>query len=308
MPKQNSSILFNRYIWLINLISSAGSISREEINSRWSRSSLNDEHETAIPERTFHRYRIAIEEMFQINIAYSKARGYFIENSDSISRDKMRQWMLNTFSIKNLLTESIALRDRILLEDIPSGQEYLSPIIEAMRDGLRLRITYQSYTHAEPSTFTIAPYCIKIFKQRWYVLAESEYQDKQLRVYSLDRVKNMQPTDIHYSIPDDFHADEFFAHNYGVSGCGDTPELIEVVVDNYQANYLRSLKWHPSQDEVAHNDDYSVFHFFVVPSFEFIQLIKGLGAAAEVTAPKWLREQLKYEYETLNNKYNEPQK
>lgn len=304
MPKQNSSILFNRYIWLINLIYSAGSISREEINSRWSRSALNDEHETAIPERTFHRYRIAIEEMFQININYDAARGYYIENTDDIRQDHLREWILNTFAIKNLLTESVGLRDRILLEDIPSGQQHLSPIIEAMRDGVRLHVTYQSYAHATPTIFTIAPYCVKMFKQRWYVLAESDYTDKSLRIYSLDRILSVERTSTSFKVPKDFHAETYFAHTYGVSGCDRKPEMVEIEVNAYQANYLRSLHLHPTQEEIEHNEDYSVFRYCVVPTFEFIQTIKSLGDAAEVRTPQWLRDELGYEYATLNEIYN----
>ena len=35
MPKQNTALLLSRYIWLIDTIYSAGSISRAEIDSRW---------------------------------------------------------------------------------------------------------------------------------------------------------------------------------------------------------------------------------------------------------------------------------
>ena len=70
MPKQNTALLLSRYIWLIDTIYSAGSISREEIDRRWCRSLLS-EGEMAIPERTFHRYKDAIQELFQINIAFN---------------------------------------------------------------------------------------------------------------------------------------------------------------------------------------------------------------------------------------------
>ena len=307
MPKQNSSILFNRYIWLINLIYSEGAISRDDINRRWRDSSLNFDQEFEIPERTFHRYRDAIEELFQININYDVSKGYYIENAEDIRQDHLREWMLNTFAIKNLLSESMDMRDRILLEDIPSGQQFLSPIIEAMRNSIRLRVTYQSYTHATPSTFTIAPYCVKMFKQRWYVLAESEYIDKRLRIYSLDRILSVDRTKTSFKMPKDFDAGAYFAHTYGVSGCESKPEIIEIEVNAYQANYLRSLQLHPTQEEIEHNEDYSVFRYYVVPTFEFMQTIKSLGDAAEVRTPQRLRDELGYEYATLNNKYNSKQ-
>lgn len=60
MPKQNTALLLSRYIWLIDTIYSAGSISSEEIDRRWCRSLLS-EGEMAIPERTFHRHKGAIQ-------------------------------------------------------------------------------------------------------------------------------------------------------------------------------------------------------------------------------------------------------
>lgn len=61
--------LFNRYIWLVDTIYRAGAISREEIDRRWARSQYNDLHESGIPDRTFHRHKEAIREIFDIEIA-----------------------------------------------------------------------------------------------------------------------------------------------------------------------------------------------------------------------------------------------
>lgn len=300
MPKQNSSILFNRYIWLIDLIYSAGYITREEIDRRWSRASLNFDHESMIPERTFHRYKDAIQEMFQIDIRYNKSRGYYIENAEDIQRDELRQWLIGTFAVENLIGESSELRRRILLEDIPSGQRHLTPIIEAMRDGVKIRIMYQSFHSAEPSTFILAPYCVRVFRQRWYVLGTSE-KGKELRLYGLDRILN---TTTPFVLPKNFDAEAFFANGYGVTVDERKPEIVRISVDAYQANYLRSLPIHPSQEETERNNDYSVFQFFIVPTYEFIKELLSYGGTLEVLSPKWLRKEMKQEARTMNEIYN----
>ncbi len=303
MPKQNSSILFNRYIWLIDLIYSAGYITREEIDRRWSRASLNFDHESMIPERTFHRYKDAIQEMFQIDIRYNKSRGYYIENTEDIQRDELRQWLIGTFAVENLIGESSELRRRILLEDIPSGQRHLTPIIEAMRDGVKIRIMYQSFHSAEPSTFILAPYCVRVFRQRWYVLGTSE-KGKELRLYGLDRILNTERTTTPFVLPKNFDAEAFFANGYGVTVDERKPEIVRISVDAYQANYLRSLPIHPSQEETERNNDYSVFQFFIVPTYEFIKELLSYGGTLEVLSPKWLRKEMKQEARTMNEIYN----
>ena len=288
---------------MIDLIYSAGYITREEIDRRWSRASLNFDHESMIPERTFHRYKDAIQEMFQIDIRYNKSRGYYIENTEDIQRDELRQWLIGTFAVENLIGESSELRRRILLEDIPSGQRHLTLIIEAMRDGVKIRIMYQSFHSAEPSTFILAPYCVRVFRQRWYVLGTSE-KGKELRLYGLDRILNTERTTIPFVPPENFDAEAFFANGYGVTVDERKPEIVRISVDAYQANYLRSLPIHPSQEETERNNDYSVFQFFIVPTYEFIKELLSYGGTLEVLSPKWLRKEMKQEARTMNEIYN----
>ena len=79
--KESTSNLFNRYVWLIDLIYRKKNITFEEINEQWQRSSLNYAYDN-LPLRTFHNHRKAIEQMFDINIECDKRNGYsyYIEN------------------------------------------------------------------------------------------------------------------------------------------------------------------------------------------------------------------------------------
>jgi len=65
--------------------------------------------------------------------------------------------MLNAFAVGNLLIESSEMKDRILFEKIPSGHQYLTSFLEAIRDNLTVEITYQSFEKDEPSTFPVEP-------------------------------------------------------------------------------------------------------------------------------------------------------
>ena len=75
--------LFDKYIWLVDTIYRAGKITFEEINERWLRSRLSEGED--IPLRTFHNWRIAIEQVFDININCNRKGGYYyyIENADT---------------------------------------------------------------------------------------------------------------------------------------------------------------------------------------------------------------------------------
>ena len=304
MPKQNSAILLNRYIWLVDTIYSAGSISREEVDRRWCRSLLS-EGEMCIPPRTFHRYKEAIQELFQINIEFNKTRGYYIENVTDIQRDDMRKWLISTFAVNNLINEGLSLRKHIGFENMPSGQRFLTTILEAIRDRNVLLVTHKGFNRPEATTFRLKPYGLKVFKQRWYVLAESEYPDHRLLVYSLDRFEKVERLDEHYDIPEDFDIQEHYANSYGVSDTKSKPELIHFRVSASQVNYFRTLPLHPSQKEVETTDEYSVFTCFVIPTYEFCQEILSHGANVEILSPASLRNQMKVEIEKMNKLYTQ---
>ena len=286
--------LFNRYIWLVDNILRAGDrgITLEEINRRWRRSQYNEMGEN-YPERSFHRHKNAIKEMFDIDIECDKRTGcYTIANAEDIDNGGVRTWLLNTFAVNNLINESHHLKRRILFEEIPSGQRFLTTIIEAMRDGLTVMLTYQSFTCDKPSTFEVHPYCVKVFKQRWYLVAYSPWYDA-MRIYALDRVFEVETAETHFKLPKNFDAKEYFADAFGIIVGDDCKvERVEVKVMDSQREYLRTLPLHSSQQETETADDYSVFTFRLRPTFDFVQELRRYGSAVEVLSPQWLRNEM----------------
>ena len=206
---------FNRYVWLIDTINRHGHISRKELSDLWEDSPLNETGEE-LYERTFHNHREAILDTFGIEIKCDRSLGYYIANSDDLEGDGIRQWLLESLSMNNLLNESSDMRDRILFEKIPSSQKWLPVIVNAMRDKKTVEVTYQSFWKDEQSTFILHPYCLKLFKQRWYVLGRGDGYDDPW-IYALDeRMKNVIPQKKALKMPAKFNAAEFFGKYFGV--------------------------------------------------------------------------------------------
>lgn len=289
-----SATLFNRYIWLTDLIYSAGRITREEVDRRWERASINDMHESHIPERTFHRWRQEIEQLFHINIVCDKpTNSYYIENAEDIGSNRIQHWLLNTFAVANIANESAEIQDRILMEKMPSDGRYLSTIIEAIRYHRVLNVTYKRFDADEPHSFLFKTYCVKSFKQRWYMVGQPSDHPNEIRVYALDRIHAIKPTIEDYTIPKDFNAQEFFKYSYGIWRVDTPPETVRVRVTERNANFLRSLPLHHSQKEVETRHDYAVFEFFLTPTFDFIQELRTHGAEMKILEPQWLADNFK---------------
>lgn len=285
--------LFKRCIWLVDTIQQAGKITFDEINNKWKRSSLSDGND--LPKKTFHNHKDAIEDVFGIIIMCDIRDDYkyYIENPEEISSESLRRWLLNTFTISNLISESQKLKNRILFEEIPSGQQYLAPIIEAMRDGNKIEITYQSFWKEHANTFEIEPYFVKVFKQRWYVVAYSEGRDK-IMIYALDRIQQLSVTDNKFDFPEDFNAEEYFFDCYGiVNDESIKPCIVEIKTSLYQAKYLRSLPLHHSQKEIKIDKEEATFQYYLKPTFDFKKELLSMGVEVEVLVPEWLRKEMR---------------
>lgn len=303
MKKSSTAYLFECYIWLLNTIA-RGPISRAAIDEKWAHSSVNDYKQDYIPESNFHRWKNTIELLFDVHIKCNSNNEYYIEEAADLRSADMRTRLLNLMSVNSLLKDSKELSSQILFEPVPAGEQFLSPIIEALRDKTAIEMTYQGFGKPHPSTFVVEPYCLKMFKQRWYMLAHSIGKDKTL-IYSLDRIHALEPTTRKYQLPKDFDAEFYFRNVYGVSGMEDEPQEVEIKIEAYQANFLRTLPLHASQTEIERQEQYSIFKYNIVPSFEFKQELRKHGSVLEVLKPQWLRDEFRKDLEYQLSKYQD---
>ena len=275
---------FKRYIWLVDLINRRKYVSFKEISEAWMRSPLNETGDP-LSERTFFNHKDAIAGMFGIEILNDRSLGFYIGRSD-VGSDETSDWMLHTLCLNNVLHENADMKDRILMEKVPSSERFLTDIISAMRDFRVISLCYQSFRHPEPFCFNVRPYCVKYFKQRWYLLGDS---DLGLRIYSLDRFVDMEEMEEHFEIPKGFDAEEYFGNYFGVI-IGEEPEDVKIRVVPDQVKYFRTLPLHGSQRETVQEDGSSVFSYHIAPTFDFVQEILSHGADVEVLEPAELRE------------------
>ncbi len=287
--------LINRYVWFVTTIYNRGPITLEEIQRRFESRFGRDEE---LSERAFHRYKKAVTELFDIDIEYNRAwRGYVIADREGLKDMGMRNWLIQTFSVNNILHESQDLKNRILLENVPSGQQHLTTIVDAMRESVALSMTYQSFWMDEPATFEVEPWCVKLFEQRWYMLGKGGYDEP--RIYALDRIKALEPTDRKFKLPKKFDAAEFFKDYYGIIISDDDYDVcpVALLVDAQQRNYLRTLPLHHTQVEVERNDKYSIFEYRLCPTYDFRQKVLSMGGSVEVLAPQ----ELAYHFNNLGH-------
>lgn len=283
-----------RYIWLVDTLDLAGSegLSFKQINDKWVRNSyLSDGKD--YPLRTFHNHRLEIENIFNILILCDKSTNhYYIADNDELNNPMgVRKWLLDTLSVNNLLSESQAIRERILFENIPSGHAYLPAILEAMRDGNMLVFDYRPFWLDDSiHYYDFEPYAVKVFRRRWYLLGK--YANYPLKLYSLDRMETIDFSQGTFEIPSTFDATSFFNSYFGIY-VDDRVASQQILIraDDAQAKYLRSLPLHHSQKELETRKENSLFSYFLRPTIDFKQELLSMGAAIEIVEPSWLRKE-----------------
>ena len=282
---------FKEYIWLVKTIYKEKTITLADINERWLQTDMSE----GIPlsRTTFHRHRIAIEEIFGLYIDCDKKNGnkYFIVNDHVLDEDSVQNWMLSTLSVNNVVSECKSLHNRILLENVPSGGDMLKQVIMAMKESRQLSIIYHRYSAPNSKIYTIDPYCMKLFRQRWYLLGK--LSNGYLSTFSLDRIEEVHFLDTKYKVPQDFDGAEYFHNSYGMlTDDNMAVERIVIRAYGYEPYYLRDLPLHHSQREIVTTEEYTDFELQLKPTSDFKAKLLSRGQWIEVLEPQSLADEI----------------
>ena len=281
--------IFRQYIWIINTLKAHRGLTFEEIKEKWEDDAVTEGNPLA--RATFNRHRDAILDMFGIIIDCDRSTfRYSISNPSALSDGSMEHWLFSTLTVHGVLADSAAVKDRMVLENVPAGLEYLSTIIQAIKTNHRLRLGYQKFD-TEAYVKTVCPYALKLFHQRWYLLAMKD--DGEMRIYALDRVLSVTLTEESFKMSKRFSPQDYFSEYYGVLTI-DIP-LAHVVVRAYgkTPNYLRTLPLHHSQRELASTPDYADFSFDLRPTTDFLGQLMTYSSGIEVLEPQEVREKMR---------------
>lgn len=281
---------FGRYVWLVDLIRCHPYITFKEISEKWENCGLGDGK--PLPWKTFMNHKDAVQTIFDIIISCDTKRGYgyYIEDADLLEGDAFRSWLIDSYATLNQLQADKKLEKRISFEKIPSGNKFLQPILQAMRQNSVIEITHHGFGRSHPTTFLVEPYHLKVYNRRWYLIGWSVYSE-DMRTYALDRIQSVVITDTEFNLPETFDIDKYFEGCVGI--ITDTEYDIErVVIKAYgwARKYLYTLPIHESQREITLDDESITFEFNVRPNYEFVQMLLQQTDQIEIIEPQWLKD------------------
>lgn len=287
-----SGNLLARYIWLVDTLRRARRLTRAEINRRWEDSALGNGN--PMPRRTFYNYRAAVLELFGIEILFdSSTNEYYIDEGPeaaaaAASADSVTDLLLDSVAMSGMLADARSISSRIFLEQVPSARTNLPPLVSAIKESRAVRFSYHPYTRSIPTNgIILEPYLLKLFRQRWYV-AGRNVAENRIKTYALDRISDTEVLPNGFTLPANFDPREYFRYSFGIVVDASAPRKVAIKADARRAKYLRALPLHPSQQEMVH-DSFSIFHYDLLLTPDFLAELMSLGPDIEVLAPPELK-------------------
>lgn len=281
-------------LWVLDTIYRTGGISYKDIAARWEREHGHDEM-GKLGNSTFRYYIDLLQDLFDVNIECiaSDDYKYRITSEHDLDGRNAKNWLLSAFAVNNIINGNRALEGRVMYEDIPSGEKFLLPILDAMRQWRELDILYTPFYREDPKLHHVQPYAVKVNQRRWYLLARNPKGGKPFHL-ALDRMDKVVITDEQFTIDPTFDIDAYYDAAFGViTGMEDELDIenvrIKVYNDYHCADYLRTLPLHRSQLIIESTPEYTIFEYRLRPTDDFLAAILALGGNVEVLSPEWYR-------------------
>ena len=287
-------------LYIVELLSRGKSLSLKEINEHWEYSSLYDGE--IIP-KTFGRYKDYISNVFAIDIEYNKhSKSYYIANDNDIRSNAIYKYLLSAFHIQGLTELAVKHKEKVILEKAPSGVEFLHTILEAIDNNWIVEFDYRSFNKQTVTHHKLIPCFLKTWEHRWYLIAEP-LSRKTPTVYALERISNIHLLQEKHLPSAHIDPQHYFEGSYGINHDESMPLLIKIKVYGSQVDYVKARPIHESQQEIESCDDWSIFTYWIKPSYNFYQNLLWHREKIEVLEPLCVREEMKGIVEKIRNQY-----
>lgn len=245
-----------------------------------------------ISNRTFQRDREEIFSLYKIDIQFDFSnKVYYLEEAE---QQDAYERILEAFDVFNALNISDRLSEHIHFESRkPLGTAHLYGILHAIMNRLQFKFSYHKYWDNTNTMRTVAPYALKEFKNRWYVLAK-DFGDEKVKSFALDRIADLEISKKEFSFPIDFDVQEYYKYCFGIIvPTNAQAQNVILSFDAHQGNYIKSLPLHPSQKILIDNEEELRISLKLYLTHDFFMELLSYGENLKVLQPKSLISKMK---------------
>lgn len=175
---------------------------------------------------------------------------------------------------------------------VSRGNEYLGPLLDAIRHHKTIRIQYQKFSDDAVKEYALQPYLLKEYDNRWYLIG-MEVDRNKYRTYGLERIQHLELAERSFTPDAEFSANRFFQHSIGITEIAESPVKIELRFQPTAGRYILSQPIHASQQLISEDKTGVVIGLHVLLTQELFNLILHYGDQVEVLKPARLRTMIK---------------
>ena len=179
------------------------------------------------------------------------------------------------------------------------GLDWFKDVFDAIANSRVLEIMYLPFD-GRRKKWTIHPYFLKQYNNRWYLLGHNE-RFNDVSIIALDRIEDIKEIRKEFIPNTKIRLEEYFEDFVGVTKEEGPKEIIQLQFTKRRFDYIQTKPIHASQKNLER--DKGVIELTVIPNKELKSQILSFGNDVEVLSPQKLREEIKGIIEDSLRKY-----
>lgn len=184
------------------------------------------------------------------------------------------------------------------------GMEHFSLLYNTTQKQLPLLITYRDFKSEQPYTFTLHPYYLKQYNNRWFLFGLHEETMKPDWNVAIDRIVLIEMSHAKFTPNITIDWQDYFSDMIGVSKPIDG-KLKEIILHFNQltGKYMENKPIHETQKHKWLNEETLEVKIKVIPNYELERLILSYGDSVKVIEPLYLKNQIIIRLQKCINQY-----
>jgi predicted DNA-binding transcriptional regulator YafY len=173
-----------------------------------------------------------------------------------------------------------------------TGYEWLHVCYQAFKNNYAIEISYENIYKQETKQYTILPYLLKEYRNRWYVIGWDNNREDYL-TFGLDRIQDAIIIEKKQKRRNDFDVNLFLKNALGIMEGDGSATIVELEITAPIDRLISLEPLHHSQKTIRKTKKYSVIQMEVNINPELHRVILSLGAACKVIKPADLKKALR---------------
>jgi predicted DNA-binding transcriptional regulator YafY len=179
-------------------------------------------------------------------------------------------------------------------------RDLIEKISTAIVQKKNIEMIYYTMSRSKETRRKLAPYKIWFFDDTFYLIGNCGMRD-DVRIFALDRIKDLELTGDSFEMPADFDLEDFMKLSFGVFR--GEPIRVRIWFAADIAGYISEKIWHESQSIETQSDGSIIFEAEVAGTMEIKYWIMKWGARAKVLEPDSLKREIRDEAENIVANY-----